>query len=150
MPHPDQLAGASIVPGPRSAPATRPQSVIAALLHPERVLDAARELLRGDRAAGCFLAAAELAVQARHAPAGVDAVPLHLDQRDRSLCRRAVQMGNAVVRVLPALVLQPARRLALVLDEAVAVLVSILVDPAQRRLRGGEQLLGGLPVVGPL
>src|SRR5690606_1867608 len=40
----------------------------------------------------------------------------------------------AVVRVLPALVREPPRRLARVLDEAVAVLVAVLIDPRERTL----------------
>ena len=59
-------------------------------------------------------------------------------------------MGNAVPGILPSLVSQAALCLALVFDEAVAVLVAVLVDPAQGCLGRGKQLLPGRPVVGPL
>jgi len=64
-------------------------------------------------------------------------------QRDRRLCRRSVEVRDAVVRILPALVDEAAVGLALVLDEAVAVLVAVLLDPLQSRLGGGKELLAG-------
>src|SRR5690606_23005128 len=61
-------------------------------------------------------------------------VALHLRERDRARRERAVGMRHAVERVLPALVREPAIGLAQVLDEPVAVLVPVLVDPGERAL----------------
>src|SRR5438552_12966010 len=117
------------------------EGIGAGLLHPECFVEAPRQLLGRDRAARGILPTAELPVETRHAAAGVQAVSLDLDQRDRRLGRRAVQMGNAVPGILPPLVSQAPLGLALVLDEPVAVLVAVLVDPAQGCLGRGKQLL---------
>src|SRR5581483_811154 len=61
---------------------------------------------------------------------GVD-VALHLAEGDGGLGVAAVGEADAVPRVLPALVGQPVRRAALVLDVAVAVAVTELFDPCE-------------------
>src|SRR5262249_36545133 len=63
---------------------------------------------------------------------GVVDVPLHLCRSDRAGCRGAVCERNRFVRVLPALVERPNLRSAAVLDEAVAVVIAVTVDPLQR------------------
>src|SRR5205814_4885307 len=124
--------------------------VRAGALVPECLVDAPRQLDRLARAARGLVTASELPVDARHAPQRIDAIPLYLDERDGRMGRRTVRMRLAVARILPALVLQSVRSLALVLDESVPVLVAVLRDPSQRRLGGGQQLLRGRAVVGPL
>src|SRR5690606_36873042 len=57
-------------------------------------------------------------------------VSLYLAERDRTGRERAVRMRDAVVRILPPLVGEAASGLTLVLDETVAVHVSVCVDPA--------------------
>src|ERR1044071_8643488 len=52
--------------------------------------------------------------------------------RDRRRREAAVAEPLRVPRVLPGLVRQPARRPPLVLDEAVAIAVAVLVDPRKR------------------
>jgi hypothetical protein len=59
-------------------------------------------------------------------------ITLRLDQRDRALGETAVRVHDGVVRVLPSLVAQAGGRAALVLDEAIAVTVTELIDPPQR------------------
>src|SRR2546426_6668379 len=119
------------------------EGIGAGLLHPECFVETPRQLLGRDRAARGILAPAELPVEARHAAAGVQAVSLDLDQRDRRFGRRAVQMGNAVPGILPPLVSQAALRLAPVFDEPVAVLVPVLLRPGPGRLRRRKQLPPG-------
>jgi hypothetical protein len=65
------------------------------------------------------------------------------------LRERAVVEALRVVRVLPGLVLEPARSAPLVLDEAVPVAVAELVDPAERRQRRLPQDAHERRVVGP-
>ena len=71
------------------------------------------------------------ASQRRAAPRGVD-VALDLAERDRPLGEPAVGVKDRVVRVLPALMHEAVRRLARVLDEAVAVEVAVALDPVER------------------
>ncbi len=59
-------------------------------------------------------------------------------------------MHNRVVRVLPALVLQPAWRAALVLDEPIAVAVPVLVNPSQRAIQRRSERAQRLEISGPL
>jgi hypothetical protein len=54
-----------------------------------------------------------------------------------------------VARVLPGLILEPARCAALVLDEAVAVPVAVLVDPGERLQRRVPERAHERGVVGP-
>ena len=63
-------------------------------------------------------------------PLRVVDVALHLGGRDRVLGDAAVGEPLRFAGVLPRLVLEPARRPPLVLDEAVTVAVAPLVDPA--------------------
>ena len=121
-----------------------------ASLHPEpRPRSAARKLVGGR-----FLGLGELVVAAQPgkpghvAPAAID-VALDLDERDRALGERAVADADRVGRVLPALVDEAAFGLALVLDEAVAVEVAVVVDPVERRERVGPQLVDQLIVSRP-
>ena len=117
---------------------------------PERLVDAPGELDGPLRAPGGLLPPAQLPVDPRHAPPRIEAVALHFHQGDGRPGGGAVQVRDAVARVLPALVLQAPLGLALVLDESVAVLVAVLVDPAQRSLRGRQELVGGGAVARPL
>jgi hypothetical protein len=59
-------------------------------------------------------------------------VPLHLTHRDRSMHRAAVTMEDRIVRVLPSLVNQSGSAAALILQEAIAVLIAIGCHPLQR------------------
>src|SRR2546430_5256207 len=77
------------------------EGIGAGLLHPECFVETPRQLLGRDRAARGILAPAELPVEARHAAAGVQAVSLDLDQRDRRVRRRAAQKGDALPRIPP-------------------------------------------------
>ena len=70
---------------------------------------------------------------------GID-IALHLDERDRPLGQAAVRVEDRIVGVLPALVRQPRLGSARVLDEAVAIEITSLVDPRQRALDGRPQL----------
>ena len=81
-----------------------------------------------------------------HPAPRVDAIALDLDQGDGRLGRRAVEVRNAVPGVLPALVPQASFGLALVLDQSIPVLVAVLLDPAQRGLGRGKELLARDPI----
>src|SRR6266508_4427275 len=85
----------------------------------------------------------------RRPPLSVVDVPLHFAGRDRSLRQAPVVEELRVSGVLPRLVDEPTLGTALVLDEAVAVEVAVLVDPgegAQGRLAQPAHERG---VVGP-
>ena len=94
-------------------------------------------------------AAAAPLEQLRAAASRVHRVPLHLDERDGRGRRRPVRERDPVVAVLPALVAEPLRRAARVLEEAVAVEVGVTVDPGERRLRGGQERVHRRGVAGP-
>ena len=82
-------------------------------------------------------------------PLGVVDVALHLARRDR--CGREPAVGEAlrIVRVLPRLVVEAALGALLVLDEAVAVAIAVVVDPGQRRQRRRTKAAHEGGVVGP-
>jgi len=63
---------------------------------------------------------------------GVD-VALNLAERDRSFGRSAVGVEDRIERILPALMEQPGRRAARVLEEAVAIRIAVAIDPVERR-----------------
>src|SRR5690606_2364889 len=77
---------------------------------------------------------ADRASEPRRAAFRVVYVALHLAERDRARRERAVGVRHAVVRILPSLIREPARRLPKILDETVPVLVAVLVDPLDRPL----------------
>jgi hypothetical protein len=72
-------------------------------------------------------------------------VALHLAERDRGLGDPSGRVVDPVEGILPALVGQAAVGAALVLDEAVAVAIAVPLDPGQRPVGGGHELL---PVAG--
>ena len=74
-------------------------------------------------------------------------VSLDLAQGRRTRRVAAVDVGQRVVRVLPALV---ARAPAGVLDVAVAIRVAVSPAPLERGLRGWPQLVGELVVARPV
>ena len=75
-------------------------------------------------------------------PLRADHVALDLHERDRRGERLPGVVGDAVRRVLPALRLEPVRRAAAVLDQAVAVEVAVAVDPVERRDRPARAARG--------
>src|SRR5207244_6080113 len=99
---------------------------------------------RGERAG-----APDLARERGHAQLRVVDVALHLAGRDRRGGERPVVEALRVARVFPGLVLEPARSSALVLDEAVAVAVAVLVDPGERPHGRVPQLANKFRVVRP-
>src|SRR3989338_6144769 len=70
---------------------------------------------------------------------GVVQIRLDLDQGDRGCRITPAFIQDPIIRVLPALIAEPLRRPALILDEPIAVALAILLDPAQgppqRRLK---------------
>ena len=68
-------------------------------------------------------------------PFGGKYVALHLAERNRPRSEFSIGVENRVRRVLPALVDQPGAAVPLILDEAVAVGITVGVDPVQRRER---------------
>jgi hypothetical protein len=127
-----------------------PEGVEAALLDPERRVEAASEL-------GCVtlelvgqtLVPPDSAGDLGQAQLRVVDITLHLGGGDRRLGERPVVERHRVLRVLPRLVANAVRATALVFDEAVAVGVGGPVDPGQgapRRLLELERESG---VVGP-
>jgi hypothetical protein len=85
------------------------------------------------------------------APAlGVVDVALDLAGGDRAMRLLAVVEQDRVVRVLPALVLEAAERVArLVLDVAVPVEVAVVIDPVERGARVRLELADQVAVAGP-
>src|SRR5581483_6311624 len=109
--------------------------VVTAVLEPERLVEAALQVVR---------LALELRAEPRIAPhavrepcaasARVVDVALDLARRARQGRERAVAPHDRVPRVFPALVLEATLGVAtLVLDVAVAVAVAEVVDPRERR-----------------
>ena len=104
--------------------------VPAALLDPERLVEALPQLLRLPFQPGRELALApHLARKLRDAPFCVVDVALHLARRNRGIRQAAVVEALRIPGVLPRLVLEPAVRATLVLDETVTVPIAVLVDP---------------------
>ena len=105
----------------------------AALLAPERLVEALAQLGRlALEPVGQVAVAPDLARQLGHPQLRVVDVALHLARRDRPGRLAPVVEELGVVGVLPGLVLEPALRPPVVLDEPVAVEVAVLVDPVQR------------------
>ena len=128
----------------------RERVITAALVHPERVVEPIAQLFRiALEALGQVAVAPDLTGELRHAPLRVVHVTLHFarcDGRDRL---PPVMEALRVARVLPGLIFEPARRSALVFDEAVAVTIAELVDPAQGGERGLPELERKRAVVRP-
>ena len=118
------------------------ERVGAALLDPERLVEAALQLGRlALEPRRQRRVVPDLPRQLRQTHLRVVDVPLHLDRRDRRPGEGAVVEALRVAGVLPRLVLEPALGAALVLDEAVAVAVAVLVDPLERGERRRLQAL---------
>src|SRR5439155_23359479 len=64
-------------------------------------------------------------------------VALHLGERDRSFRQAAIRVENGVEGILPALVHEPVRGLAMIFDEAVAIPVGRAVNPGERGFQIG-------------
>ncbi len=77
-------------------------------------------------------------------------VALDFAQRDRTRGQLAVGVKHGIPRVFPALVGEAGFALGPVLDETVAITVSVFVDPAKRRLDVGPQLGDRVEVAGAL
>src|SRR5690606_3148348 len=77
---------------------------------------------------------------------GLVGVPLHLGEGDGRVGLAAVVEAHGVAGVLPPLVGQAAAVSVDVFDEAVAVGVGVVGEPAERRLQRGQQ--PGDPVFG--
>src|SRR5690349_382915 len=58
-------------------------------------------------------------------------------------------MGDRIIGVFPSLVDQTIARLPVILHEAVAVAVSVVVDPAKRRFDMRPEIFYESPVAGP-
>src|SRR5579864_5163190 len=78
---------------------------------------------------------------------GID-VALHFGERYRRAREFAIAMKDRVEGILPALVGESARRLAQILDVAIAVTISVVFDPFDRAARVGPQLIGQCEVAG--
>src|SRR5262249_11656877 len=77
-------------------------------------------------------------------------VALHFGERDRSFREPAVGMEYVIEGILPALVREPFIRGAVILNEAVAVLIGGAVDPGQRGFEVGPDRADGLVIAGSL
>ena len=88
--------------------------------------------------------------QARDVALGARGVGLRLDQRDRRLQRRAVLVEHAVLGVTPTLVAEPVGAAGLIVEQAVAVVVAEVVDPAERGLDRVAQVLEQRQAAAPL
>ncbi len=131
-------------------PVERERVEPAALLAPERLVEAVAQHGRlALEPVGELAVAPDLPRQLGHAELRVVDVALHLAGRDRPDRLASVVEELRVVRVLPRLVLEPALRPAVVLDEAVAVEIAVLVDPAERAHRRLAQGADERGVVGP-
>ena len=82
-------------------------------------------------------------------PGRVD-VGLDLTECDRSSGQRPVAVKYRVLRVLPALLQESSARPARILDEAIAVRVTRLIDPLQCRLQIGPDVPQELEIRGAL
>ena len=104
--------------------------VVLAAPRPRTRRRSAREVARlPARAVRRGRVAPDLARDLCEPPLRVVDVALHLARRDRRRREPPVAEALRVARVLPRLVLEPARRPPLVLDEAVAVAIAVFVDP---------------------
>jgi hypothetical protein len=107
------------------------ERIVAALAVPERLVERLAQPLRAPlEPVGERWVVPALARESRRAPKRVVGVALDLAGRDRRLGTRPVGEQDRVPRVLPALVVEPAGRAPAVLEEAVAVEVALLLDPA--------------------
>ena len=128
----------------------RARSTRRAPSHPERLVETRAQLCRlALEPLGELRVVPRLARDLGEPELRVVDVALHLARRDRRRREAAVVEALRVARVLPRLVLEPARGAPLVLDEAVAVAVAVLVDPAQRGERRLAQLTHERVVVRP-
>src|SRR6185369_16045384 len=75
---------------------------------------------------------------------------LDLAKRDGAFSSGPIRMEDGVVRILPALVGEPAVRLTVVFDKAVPVPIAVLADPAQGRLDVGPDFKKRVVVPGAL
>src|SRR5690606_33124404 len=99
--------------------------------HPEGLVEPYAQPLGALAPAARGLLVSATRLQVGHREQRRVAVALHLRQRDRTVRGPSVGEADRVGRVLPALVEQTAVGRALVLDEAVAVAVAVLDDPAR-------------------
>ena len=124
----------------------------AALLDPERLVERASRARpprarAGRRARG--RATPSRAISAMRRSSRRRRSPAPRTARSAPVAMRPSWKRCESARVLPRLHLEPVRRAPLELDEAVAVAVAPLVDPAQRRERRLLQLVGERRVVRP-
>src|SRR5690606_3900442 len=76
-------------------------------------------------------------------------VALHFAEGDRQARAATVGVVNGIVRVLPALIVKSRGLFTGVLDQAVAIDVAIVVDPAQGRFDVRPEIGHGFPVARP-
>src|SRR6516225_4160323 len=104
------------------------------LVRPEVFVHACPKRVRlALEATGQRLIVEELSCHARDTAFGIVDVALNLHGRDRQKRNVAVAELDAVPRVLPTLVAQPLRRSGPVLDVAVAIAITELVNPREGR-----------------
>ena len=127
------------------------ERVEAALLVPERVVEATEQRRRLVAQRGGALGAAEFVVDLRHAQPGVIDIALQFAHRLGPFHRRAVGVVHRIAGILPRHVLVADRRARLVFLEAVAVAIAPVVDPRQAALGRVEMpfqqraIAGGAP-----
>jgi hypothetical protein len=81
-------------------------------------------------------------------PGSID-VSLDLTQSDGATSERAIRVENGVVRVFPALMDQAIKRLLVILYEAIAISVSVMVDPEEGGFDVGPEGFHKGSVTGP-
>ena len=116
---------------------------------PEHLVEAVVECL-GLRAQGDgAVRLAECFEHFRHTLPGIIDVALQFAQRLGAAHQRAVEIGDGVAGILPALVLVALRGTRLVFLETVAVAVAPFVYPGEAALRHGKLALQQSAVAGP-
>jgi hypothetical protein len=113
------------------APVER-QGVSPEIVEPERPIEPLAQLRRLAQQRPRTVLEAEQRGQPCALPPGFEHVSLHLAEGDRAFGERAVLVAHRIAGVLPALVHQAGGIAAGVFDEAVAVDVAVVVDPAER------------------
>ncbi len=83
-----------------------------------------------------------------HGPVGGEGVALHLDQRDGPIREAAVGVEDGILAVLPALVGQARVLPALVVDQAIAVGVAVVIHPFDRSQQVRPQAVDEFQVAG--
>jgi hypothetical protein len=99
------------------------------LLPPQRLVDPVVESLRLAPEASGVLGSIEDVADLGHPRLGIEDVALQLARPDRQRRQGPIGLDDRIPRVLPTLVIEPMRRAGLVLLQAIAIAVAVLVDP---------------------